>query len=127
MALKFVTRERIKVDRVACPWLIKRFIDADAELLFVPKDQVLEVAEREGDRDRRRQERARDVGCEHHRPSTAAAIDPDARVEGEQQVRQEVRRRDRAHLARAGVQREHRGQRQRDGRDLVAEIGRAHV
>jgi len=48
MALKFVTRERIKVDRVACPWLIKRFIDADAELLFVPKDQVLEVAEREG-------------------------------------------------------------------------------
>jgi len=48
MALKFVTRERIKVDRVACPWLIKRFIDPDAELFFVAKDQVLAVAEREG-------------------------------------------------------------------------------
>ena len=48
MALKFVTREHVKVDRVACPWLIKRFIDAEAELLFVPKDQVLIVAEREG-------------------------------------------------------------------------------
>ncbi len=45
---KFVTREKIKVDRVACPWLIKRFIDPEAELLFVPKDQVLAVAEREG-------------------------------------------------------------------------------
>src|SRR5439155_22595867 len=48
MALKFVTRERIKVDRVACPWLIKRFIDPDAELFFVAKDQVLSVVEREG-------------------------------------------------------------------------------
>ena len=48
MTLKFVTRERIKVDRVACPWLIKRFIDPDAELFFVAKDQVLAVAEREG-------------------------------------------------------------------------------
>lgn len=48
MTLKFVTREHVKVDRVACPWLIKRFIDPEAELLFVPKEQVLEVAEREG-------------------------------------------------------------------------------
>src|SRR5438132_908695 len=48
MALKFVTRERIKVDRVACPWLIKRFIDPQAELFFVAKEQVLAVAEREG-------------------------------------------------------------------------------
>jgi len=48
MTLKFVTREHVKVDRVACPWLIKRFIDPDAELLFVPKEQVLVVAEREG-------------------------------------------------------------------------------
>jgi hypothetical protein len=47
MAQKFVTREHIKVDRVACPWLIKRFIDPEAELLFAPKDQVLAVAERE--------------------------------------------------------------------------------
>ena len=48
MALRFVTREHIKVDGVACPWLIKRFIDPDAELFFVAKDQVLAVAEREG-------------------------------------------------------------------------------
>jgi hypothetical protein len=46
--MKFVTREKPKVDRVACPWLIKRFIDADADLLFVPADQVMAVAEREG-------------------------------------------------------------------------------
>ncbi|HVB20933.1 MAG TPA: chromate resistance protein ChrB domain-containing protein [Ktedonobacteraceae bacterium] len=48
MALTFVTREHVKVDRVACPWLIRRFIDAEARLLFVPKDQVLTIAEREG-------------------------------------------------------------------------------
>lgn len=48
MALKFVTREKIHVDRVACPWLIRRFIDPDAELLFVPREEVLAVAEREG-------------------------------------------------------------------------------
>lgn len=48
MALTFVTREHVKVDRIACPWLIRRFIDAEARLLFVPKDQVLVVAEREG-------------------------------------------------------------------------------
>ncbi len=47
MVQKFVTREHIKVDRVACPWLIKRFINSHAELLFVPKDQVMAVAERE--------------------------------------------------------------------------------
>ncbi len=46
--MKWVTRENAKVDRIACPWLIKRFIDPDAEFLFVPRDQVLEVAEREG-------------------------------------------------------------------------------
>lgn len=48
MALTFVTREQVKVDRIACPWLIRRFIDAEARLLFVPRDQVLAVAEREG-------------------------------------------------------------------------------
>jgi len=47
MALKFVTREKPKVDRVACPWLIKKFIDPSAELLFVPVEEVLAVAERE--------------------------------------------------------------------------------
>jgi hypothetical protein len=46
--MKWVTRENANVDRVACPWLIKRFIDPEAEFLFVRKDQVLEVAEREG-------------------------------------------------------------------------------
>jgi hypothetical protein len=37
----------VKVDRVACPWLIKKFVDPEAEFLFVPADQVLDVAERE--------------------------------------------------------------------------------
>jgi len=46
--MKWVTRERVKVDRVACPWLIRKFIDPAAEFLFVPEDQVLEVAKREG-------------------------------------------------------------------------------
>jgi len=45
--MKWVTRERPKVDRVACPWLIKRFVDAQAQFLYVPGDQVLAVAERE--------------------------------------------------------------------------------
>jgi len=46
--VKWVTRENANVDRIACPWLIRRFIDPDAEFLFVPRDQVLETAEREG-------------------------------------------------------------------------------
>ena len=46
--MKWVTRERVKVDRVACPWLIKKFVDPEAEFLFVPPDQVQAVAEREG-------------------------------------------------------------------------------
>ena len=41
---RWVTRERPKVDRIACPWLIRRFIDADAEFLYVPKEDVLRVA-----------------------------------------------------------------------------------
>src|SRR6266581_3028541 len=45
---KWVTRERPKTDRIACPWLIKKFIDPDAEFLYVPADDVLAVAEREG-------------------------------------------------------------------------------
>jgi hypothetical protein len=45
--MKWITREHVKVDRVACPWLIKKFIDQDAEFLFVPTDQVMEVAQRE--------------------------------------------------------------------------------
>ena len=46
--MKWITRSHIHVDRVACPWLINRFIDSDAEFMFVPKSQVLAVAEREG-------------------------------------------------------------------------------
>jgi hypothetical protein len=46
--MKWVTRERVKVDRVACPWLIKKFVDKEAQFLFVPSDQVQEVAKREG-------------------------------------------------------------------------------
>jgi hypothetical protein len=45
--MKWVTRERPKVDRVACPWLIRRFVDRDAEFLYVPVDQVMAVARRE--------------------------------------------------------------------------------
>jgi len=42
--MKWVTRENAVVDRIACPWLIRRFIDREAEFLFVPVDQVAEVA-----------------------------------------------------------------------------------
>jgi hypothetical protein len=45
--MKWITRERVKVDRVACPWLIRKFVDPQAEFLFVPADQVLERAEQE--------------------------------------------------------------------------------
>src|SRR5262249_57689683 len=48
--MKWVTRARPKTDRIACPWLIRRFIDPDGEILYVPKDQVLSVTEREGAR-----------------------------------------------------------------------------
>ncbi len=46
--MKWITRSHVHVDRVACPWLITRFIDSDAEFLFVPKSKVLEIAEKEG-------------------------------------------------------------------------------
>ena len=42
--MKWVTRARPKTDRIACPWLIRRFIDPDAEILYVPRDDVLTVA-----------------------------------------------------------------------------------
>ena len=42
--MKWITRERPKIDRLACPWLIKRFIDKNAEFLYVPKDQVIELS-----------------------------------------------------------------------------------
>jgi hypothetical protein len=45
--MKWITRERVKVDRVACPWLIAKFVDSDAEFLFVPGDKVLEIAQQQ--------------------------------------------------------------------------------
>jgi hypothetical protein len=46
--MKWITREHVKVDRVACPWLIKKLIDPQAEFIFVPTDQVTTEAERQG-------------------------------------------------------------------------------
>ena len=46
--MKWVTRERPKIDRIACPWLITCFIDKEAEFLYVPADQVLAVTETSG-------------------------------------------------------------------------------
>ncbi len=46
--MKWVTRERPKIDRIACPWLVARFIDEQPEFLFVPPDQVLETARSTG-------------------------------------------------------------------------------
>ena len=46
--MKWVTRERPKIDRIACPWLIKRFIDEDPEFLYVSPDEVTAVAEKTG-------------------------------------------------------------------------------
>lgn len=46
--MQWVTRERPKIDRIACPWLIRRFIDPDAEFLFVPLGEVLSVARSAG-------------------------------------------------------------------------------
>lgn len=46
--MKWVTRHRPKIDRLACPWLIRRFIDPDAEIRYVPPAQVFAVAQTEG-------------------------------------------------------------------------------
>jgi hypothetical protein len=45
--MRWITREHVKVDRVACPWLIARFVDEQAEFLFVPESELLATAERE--------------------------------------------------------------------------------
>jgi len=46
--MKWITRENVKVDRVACPWLIRKFVDKEAEFLFVPADAVKAEAARTG-------------------------------------------------------------------------------
>ena len=46
--MKWITRARVKVDRVACPWLIRKFVDAESEFIFVPPEQVLPAADRLG-------------------------------------------------------------------------------
>lgn len=46
--MKWVTPERPKIDRIACPWLILRFVDREAQFLFVPPDQLMATAKREG-------------------------------------------------------------------------------
>jgi hypothetical protein len=46
--MKWITRERVKVDRVACPWLIKKFVDKEAEFFFVPAGKVMDEAKRLG-------------------------------------------------------------------------------
>lgn len=42
--MKWITRERPKIDRIACPWLIKNFVDPQAEFIYVPKEEVFEKA-----------------------------------------------------------------------------------
>ena len=44
--MKWITREKVKVDRVACPWLIRKFVDKHAEFYFVPADKVTDEAQR---------------------------------------------------------------------------------
>ena len=44
--MKWITREHVKVDRVACPWLIKKFVDKDAEFIFAPLEKVMDEAKR---------------------------------------------------------------------------------
>lgn len=46
--MKWITRERPKIDRIACPWLVARFIDKDAEFLYVPAADVLRTAQNTG-------------------------------------------------------------------------------
>jgi len=46
--MKWITRSNVKVDRVACPWFIRRFIDPQAEFLFVPEGELLDTARKEG-------------------------------------------------------------------------------
>ena len=44
--MKWITREKPKIDRIACPWLIKRFVDKDAEFIYVPFEKVLSESDK---------------------------------------------------------------------------------
>jgi len=46
--MKWITREKVKVDRVACPWLIRKFVDKNAEFYYIPADRVMAEASRLG-------------------------------------------------------------------------------
>jgi hypothetical protein len=46
--MKWITRENANVDRIACPWLVKRFVDANAEFIYAPGDRVMDEAQRQG-------------------------------------------------------------------------------
>jgi hypothetical protein len=46
--MKWITREHPKIDRIACPWLIKNFVDAEAEFIYVPKENVFKESEKSG-------------------------------------------------------------------------------
>jgi hypothetical protein len=46
--MKWITREKARVDRIACPWLIRKFVDPEAIFIFVPKERVLDEAKRTG-------------------------------------------------------------------------------
>jgi hypothetical protein len=62
--MKWITHEHPRVDRVACPWLIERFVDKEAEFIYVPKDQVMDEAQRRG----ATPYDVRDVELGHHGP-----------------------------------------------------------
>jgi len=64
---KWVTRERPKIDRIACPWLILRFIDPQAEFLYVPVKQVFATAQRENAVEGARSGRGRPARGRHDR------------------------------------------------------------
>jgi len=44
--MKWITRERPKIDRIACPWLIKRCVDKDAEIIYAPFDEVIKLSKK---------------------------------------------------------------------------------
>ncbi len=66
--MQWVTREHPHTDRIACPWLIRKFIDPDAEIVYLRRDQVLEYAEHE-------RRSSRQIARRDPRPLGARAIE----------------------------------------------------